>query len=132
VGILSAVALPSFLSQSDKAKATEAKTISSAYLKQIYAAYQDGGSTALGTADGTGSIPCPTATKYFSYVCTSIGTSNEIVATGTEAGGSLENDTVTSSVNLVGTAAVAGVGGAAGTPAAASGAITIGPIVTAP
>ena len=40
VGILSAVALPNFLSQTDKAKATEAKTVASSYLKQIYAAYQ--------------------------------------------------------------------------------------------
>ena len=114
VGILSAVALPSFLSQSDKAKATEAKTISSAYLKQLYAAYQDGGSTALGSADGTGSIPCPTGTKFFSYLCTSAGTSNQIKATGTQEGGSLENDTVTSSVTLT------------------TGAVTIGPIVSVP
>ena len=34
VGILSAVALPNFLSQSDKAKATEAKTIIASTLKQ--------------------------------------------------------------------------------------------------
>jgi len=56
VGILSAVALPNFLSQSDKAKSTEAKTLSSAYLKQIYAAYQEGGSTAADSEDGTGAF----------------------------------------------------------------------------
>ena len=37
VGILSAVALPSFLSQTDKAKATEAKTMITATLKQAQA-----------------------------------------------------------------------------------------------
>lgn len=100
VGILSAVALPNFLSQSDKAKATEAKTISSAYLKQIYAAYQEGGSTAADSPDGTGSIPCPGETKYFGYECTADGASNQIVATGTDASGNLSGQTITSSVNL--------------------------------
>ena len=100
VGILSAIALPNFLSQSDKAKTTEAKTISSAYLKQIFAAYQEGGSTVAGSSDGTGSIPCPSTTRYFSYGCTSNGTSNQIVATGIAASGSLTGKTVTSSIDL--------------------------------
>jgi type IV pilus assembly protein PilA len=100
VGILSAVALPNFLSQSDKAKSTEAKTLSSAYLKQIYAAYQEGGSTAADSEDGTGSIPCPGDSKYFSYECTSDGASNQIVATGNAASGNLQNQTITSSVDL--------------------------------
>jgi type IV pilus assembly protein PilA len=100
VGILSAIALPNFLSQSDKAKSTEAKTISSAYLKQIFAAYQEGGSTASGSTDGTGSIPCPSTTKYFSYGCTPLGTSNQIIATGLAASGSLSGKTVTSTISL--------------------------------
>jgi type IV pilus assembly protein PilA len=102
VGILSAIALPNFLSQSDKAKSTEAKTISSAYLKQIFAAYQEGGSTADGSTDGTGSIPCPSTTKYFSYGCTPDGTTlNQITATGLAASGSLSGKTVTSNINLL-------------------------------
>ncbi len=125
VGILSAIALPNFLSQTDKAKATEAKTVSSAYLKQIYAAYQEGGKTAANSTDGTGSIPCPEGTKYFTFACTSNADTNQIVATGTAASGSLSTKTITSSVNLTGTAAdnsdpnnpVSGV---------ASGTITIG------
>jgi type IV pilus assembly protein PilA len=121
VGILSAVALPNFLSQTDKAKATEAKTVSSAYLKQIYAAYQEGGKTAADSTDGTGSIPCPEATKYFTFNCTSSADSNQIVATGTAASGNLKTKTITSSVNLTGTAADAN-----GDGAAASGTITIG------
>ncbi|WP_413430411.1 type IV pilin protein [Synechococcus sp. Cu2B8-bc1011] len=121
VGVLSAVALPNFLSQTDKAKATEAKTVASAYLKQIYAAYQEGGSTAAGQPDGTGSIPCPENTKYFSYACDEDGSTNQIVATGLAASGNLNTKTITSSVNLTGTAAVTG-----GAAAIASGTITIG------
>jgi len=103
VGILSAIALPNFLSQSDKAKATEAKQQSSSYLKQVYAAYQEGGATAAGSADGTGSIPCPLEAvadteKFFSYTCDPDAAS--IVATGTAKAGNLENQTMTSSVAL--------------------------------
>ena len=58
VGILSAVALPNFLSQTEKAKATEAKTKMSALLKQGHAEWQEGGtvteSIALATADTDG------------------------------------------------------------------------------
>ena len=43
VGILSAVALPNFLSQTEKAKATEAKTKISSYLKQGHAEWQEQG-----------------------------------------------------------------------------------------
>ncbi len=103
VGILSAIALPNFLSQSNKAKATEAKQQSSSYLKQVYAAYQEGGATEAGSADGTGSIPCPltgvdNADKYFSYDCDPAAASIE--ATGTPKAGSLDGQTMTSSVDL--------------------------------
>ena len=58
VGILSAVALPNFLSQTEKAKATEAKTKMSALLKQGHAEWQEGGtvtdSIALAAADTQG------------------------------------------------------------------------------
>ena len=59
VGILSAVALPSFISQTDKAKATEAKTNISSTLKQGQAKFlEDGdtpetGNTEMNTAYGT-------------------------------------------------------------------------------
>jgi type IV pilus assembly protein PilA len=103
VGILSAIALPNFLSQSDKAKATEAKQQSSSYLKQVYAAYQEGGTTALGEAEGTGSIPCPlesvdAADKFFDYACDPSAAS--IKATGTPKSGSLDGKEMTSSVDL--------------------------------
>ncbi len=44
VGILTSIALPNFLSQADKAKATEAKTSTSAILKQAQAGYIETGS----------------------------------------------------------------------------------------
>jgi type IV pilus assembly protein PilA len=66
VGILSSVALPQFLSQSEKAKATEAKSNSSAIFKNAAANYQeglveDGESACL-------SMPTENTTK-FNYSC---------------------------------------------------------------
>jgi type IV pilus assembly protein PilA len=52
VGILSAVALPNFLSQTEKAKGTEAKSKISAFLKQGHAEWQEAGATTE-TADLT-------------------------------------------------------------------------------
>ena len=53
VGILSAIALPNFLNNTTKAKATEAKTKISAILKDAHAEYQLDGNidTAVGAAD---------------------------------------------------------------------------------
>lgn len=103
VGILSAVALPNFLSQTDKAKATEAKTNSSAYLKQYYAANQE--STAEATAVETDA--CPGDSTNWTYTCTA----NEVVASGAD---SMAGKSITSSVDLD------------------TGAITIGAITTTP
>ena len=93
VGILSAVALPQFLSQSEKAKATEAKSNSSAIFKNAAASYQEGTVT-----DGTtacSSKPADDTTK-FNYTCTfsagdpaanpPTGTAMLVVATGNPAG----------------------------------------------
>lgn len=44
VGILAAVALPNYMSQTEKAKATESKTKLSSFLKQAHAEWQEGGS----------------------------------------------------------------------------------------
>ena len=66
VGILSAVALPQFLSQSEKAKATEAKSNSSAIFKNAAASYQEGY-----VSDGASaciSKPADDSTK-FNYTC---------------------------------------------------------------
>ena len=67
VGILSAVALPNFLSQTDKAKATEASSKISALLKEAYAEYQfDGVVSDVTTAMG-GSATTASATGNFTY-----------------------------------------------------------------
>lgn len=50
VGILSAVALPNFLSQTEKAKATEAKSSIAAILKQAQAQFQEDGAAPAATA----------------------------------------------------------------------------------
>ena len=67
VGILSAVALPSFISQTDKAKATEAKTNIASTLKQGQAKFLEDGeepetdNEEMNTAYGT---PLDGATKF--------------------------------------------------------------------
>jgi len=89
VGILSAVALPNFLSQSNKARATEGKTQVSAVLKQagtIYAEY--GGITAAACTDiGTAITAANSAVtgKYTlaaSPECAANATDLTIAATG--------------------------------------------------
>ena len=67
VGILSSVALPQFLSQSEKAKATEAKSNSAAIFKNAAAEYQEGTVTDDGSA--CRAKPVNDTTK-FNYTCT--------------------------------------------------------------
>ena len=69
VGILSAVALPNFLSQTERAKATEAQALSKAYLTNYHIASLEGGQT---LADVTQDVPdgaCPVDTDYWVFVC---------------------------------------------------------------
>ena len=69
VGILSAVALPNFLNQTSKAKATEAKTKVSALLKQAAAEALEGtAASAVATMNGTGGpVAVATATGNWTY-----------------------------------------------------------------
>ena len=67
VGILSAVALPNFLSQTDKAKATEATTKISALLKEAHAEYQFDGDVDNVTTAMAGSATTATDTGNFTY-----------------------------------------------------------------
>ncbi len=67
VGILSAVALPNFLSQTDKAKATEAKTNIASTLKQAHAKFlEDGVAPVSAIADMNSNYGTPTngSTKF--------------------------------------------------------------------
>lgn len=69
VGILSAVALPNFLSQTDKAKATEAKTNISSTLKQAHAKFlEDGAAPESTIANMNSNYGTPTnGTTKFNY-----------------------------------------------------------------
>ena len=70
VGVLSAVALPNFLSQTDKAKATEAKSNITAMLKQVQAGFiETGASPTGGAASATSALyGTPTdGTQLFDY-----------------------------------------------------------------
>jgi type IV pilus assembly protein PilA len=92
VGILSAVALPNFLSQTSKAKATEAKTKTSALLKQAAAEALEGtAATALTTMKvaATGPLAVATATGAWTYTMAAGTTdaTNDIVATATPTAG---------------------------------------------
>merc|ERR1711959_417084 len=93
VGILSAVALPNFLNQTGKAKATEAKTKVTALLKQASTEALEGTTTtALSTMNTatTGAVAVATTTGDWTYTM-SAGTTaaDDIVATATpKAGGS--------------------------------------------
>ncbi len=64
VGILSAVALPNFLQQSDKAKATEAKTNMSAILKQGQASFVETGDVEVDDLEEDYNAPADDVTLF--------------------------------------------------------------------
>ena len=80
VGILSAVALPNFLSQTDKAKATEAKTMINSTLKQAQAKWledDDPPENAIADMNATYGTPDDGDTN-FDYTEESFDTTNNI------------------------------------------------------
>merc|ERR1711907_341899 len=121
VGILSSVALPNFLSQSNKAKGTEARTQISAILKTAGGLYADGGMNAI---DITGSPTCSrlggpddyteavaanpndgtaavaAAGGKFNYGCTTDGDVLTVTATASALDDSIENNTVQMTLNV--------------------------------
>ena len=58
VGVLSAVALPNFLSQTNKAKGTEGRSQISAIIKGASAAYLEGGDTKVAADIAAGATTC--------------------------------------------------------------------------
>jgi len=100
VGILSAVALPNFLSQTSKAKATEAKTLASAALKEAQVAWTESGSAGLtawqeSSTAATDPGQCPASTTNFDFVCDGADEAAvTVTATGTDDSGDLEGKTV--------------------------------------
>ena len=66
VGILSAIALPQFMSQAAKAQATEAKTLIASSLKEAMVASTESGGSGLNLwVDGQ----CPQQSKLFDITC---------------------------------------------------------------
>jgi type IV pilus assembly protein PilA len=103
VGILSSVALPNFLSQSNKAKGTEAKTQAAALIKSAASLYSEGGlniiALDLGDADANGvaqntagGVICTGLggpvddTTTFNYKCETTDDINGADATGSDPG----------------------------------------------
>ena len=82
VGILSAVALPNFLSQTGKAKGTEAKTKLTALLKEVKAEWQASGVVADTQTIIATSVTTANAAGKFDYAIT-VG---DPVTTGTATG----------------------------------------------
>ena len=101
VGILSAVALPNFLNQTGKAKATEAVSKISAAMKSAGAEYHSGTITTTSTAGTSG--PCadfiPTNLNNWSYTNTSC-TATDVTYTGTNSTDfGTQTATVTGTIN---------------------------------
>ena len=123
VGILSAVALPNFLSQTSKAKGTEAKTLSASALKEAQVAWTENGAGGLTDwaptflPDGTGG-QCPASTSVFDFVCLGNDpTAVTVTATGGDDAGDLQGETVIATVNVRTGGVVSYCGTAAGVPA---------------
>ena len=98
VGILSAVALPNFLNQTSKAKATEAKTLASAAAKEAQVAWTESGATGLTSWE---TDQCPAGTKNFAFSCNgATSTAVTITSTGTADSGDLDGKTLVATVNV--------------------------------
>ena len=101
VGILSAIALPNFLAQTDKAKATEAKTLISSALKEAMVAYTEKGDTGVANWADPTSGQCPKQTQNFRFDCSDAdATEPQVTATGLSGSGELENKTVVGTIEL--------------------------------
>ena len=109
VGILSSIALPSFLSQSVKAKGTEAKSDIASIIKNAAAEYAGQGGTYVGTLIGTADSPTSCdgiggraagSTLKFDYTCSISGDVLTVTATGDANDNSIQGKTVVQTANL--------------------------------
>ena len=101
VGILSAVALPQFFSQTKKAAATEGTQQASSIAKQAAAYYLEQGT--LGTVDADCSDYAGTivdTNTNFTYACSGTKTAFVVTATGKEGNDNTEGVVVTFTGNL--------------------------------
>jgi len=102
VGILTAVALPNFLSQTGKAKATEAKTNLSATLKQAQAKFVEDGtapSTTIADMSTNYGTPADGVTK-FNYTSSYTAPIYTVTATGNATDSGLTNKKAIACVNF--------------------------------
>jgi len=105
VAILSAVALPNFLKQTDKAKATEAKTAIAAILKQAQAGFVEDGQAPAATADMQAKYGAPAdGVQKFNYTAATTGAAPNyiytVTATGNANDGNLTGKTMTGCVAM--------------------------------
>lgn len=104
VGILSAVAIPNFMGQTEKAKATEAKSNIAATLKQAQALYvEDGQDPKTSNADMLASYKTPEdgKTKFNYEGAWDSGTKiYTVTATGNATDGSIENKVMKGCANF--------------------------------
>ena len=99
VGILSAVALPNFLSQTERAKATEAQVQSKSYLTNYHIATLEGGTApAEATERVRNGGACPEDTANWTFDCTGGDT---IEATESGGGSRVFTGTVSSSTGAI-------------------------------
>jgi len=102
VGILAAVALPNFLSQTGKAKATEAKTNISAIIKQAQAKFaEDGVNPFTSAADLTTNYGAPsTDTTKFNYSASFTSPVYTVTATGVSTDSGIKDQKIIGCVNF--------------------------------
>ena len=119
VGILSAVALPNFLSQTSKAKATEAKTLAASALKEAQVAWTESGTTGLTAWKETQPTgQCPKATTTFTFACSFADNTTsvdvEVKGTGNAGVGDLATKDVVGKADVMNGGAVTFCGTAPG------------------
>ena len=100
VGILSAIALPNFLSQTDKAKATEAKTGIASILKQAQASYLEQGTAPVAAIAGAEYGAPADDTQKFNYAGSWNSPVYQVTATGNAEDSNLEDKTVIGCINM--------------------------------
>ena len=102
VGVLSAVALPNFMKQTDKAKATEAKQNIAATLKQAHAQFIEDGTTPKTTATDMNSLygTPPNNSTLFNYTATWSTPIYTITAKGNTNDAGINNKTMKGCANF--------------------------------
>jgi type IV pilus assembly protein PilA len=108
VGILSAVALPSFLSQTSKAKGTEAKAQISTIMKTASSDFQEGGIDGLKAKIAAGDClqlggPQPSSATNpvkFNYGCVVVGDALTVTATGSALDTNIKDKTLVMTLAL--------------------------------